>query len=179
MWAPSCWSRVTAKWLADGLRSRRSRGRQANVRGHDLQLLVPDEPIVTVAAMKLVEQGRLGLDDPVTRWLPDFKPTLPDGSTPVITVRQLLTHTAGLSYRFYETVDSDCVRADVSDRLISPPRTGSRACLDSLMERRFCERLFQVDEIGCWVVGRFPCLFTSAGYIYIPPTIVRRSAQLV
>src|SRR5262249_34344852 len=45
------------------------------------------KPIVTAAAMKLVEQRRIGLDDPVTRWLPDFKPKLADGSTPVITLR--------------------------------------------------------------------------------------------
>ena len=38
------------------------------------------KPIVTAAAMRLVDDGRLALDAPVTRWLPDFRPALPDGS---------------------------------------------------------------------------------------------------
>ncbi len=75
------------------------------------------KPIVTVAALRLVEQGKLRLDDPVTRWLPDFKPKLADGSTPVITVHQLLTHTAGLSYGFEEPADSPYHRLGVSDGL--------------------------------------------------------------
>ena len=42
------------------------------------------KPFVTAAAMRLVEDGRLDLDAPVTRWLPDFRPALPDGSTPAV-----------------------------------------------------------------------------------------------
>jgi len=60
------------------------------------------KPFVTAAALKLVQDGVIGLDDPVTRWLPDFRPKLADGTTPVITVRQLLTHTAGLTYGLAE-----------------------------------------------------------------------------
>lgn len=76
------------------------------------------KPIVSTAAMVLASQGRLGLDDAVTRWLPDFRPRLPDGSEPVITLWQLLTHTAGLGYRFLEaTEDGPYARAGVSDGL--------------------------------------------------------------
>src|SRR3546814_7987868 len=53
------------------------------------------KPIVTAAIMRLVEQHRIELDAPVTDWLPDFQPTTADGTTPVITIRQLLTQTAG------------------------------------------------------------------------------------
>src|SRR6185369_8490932 len=60
------------------------------------------KPIVTAAAMRLVEQGQLQLDAPVTRYLPDFRPRLADGSVPVITIHQLLTHTAGLGYGFLQ-----------------------------------------------------------------------------
>jgi len=60
------------------------------------------KPIVTAAAMRMIELGKLRLDTPVTDILPDFKPKLPDGSTPVITIRHLLTHTAGLSYDFLQ-----------------------------------------------------------------------------
>jgi CubicO group peptidase (beta-lactamase class C family) len=40
-----------------------------------------------------------------------------DGSSPVVTVRHLLTHTAGLSYGFYEPEDGPYHRAGVSDGL--------------------------------------------------------------
>lgn len=73
------------------------------------------KPIVSAAALALVEQGRLGLDDPVTRWIPDFRPRLADGSTPTITVRQLLDQTSGLTYVFLEAPGGPYHRAGVSD----------------------------------------------------------------
>jgi CubicO group peptidase (beta-lactamase class C family) len=77
------------------------------------------KPIVTIAAMRLVEEGRIGLDDPVTKWLPDFRPRLADGTEPVIVIRHLLTHTSGLSYRFTEE-DGPYARAGISDGLDQP-----------------------------------------------------------
>lgn len=47
-----------------------------------------------IAVMKLVEQGKLDLDAPVTRYLPDFRPHNPFGGA--ITLRQLMTHRSGL-----------------------------------------------------------------------------------
>jgi len=73
------------------------------------------KPIVTVAALALVDRKKLSLDDPVTKWLPDFKPQLADGTAPTITVRQLLTHTAGLSYKFTEKSDGPYHKTQVSD----------------------------------------------------------------
>src|SRR6185369_11944315 len=73
------------------------------------------KPIVSAAALALVDQGKLSLDDPVTKWLPDFKPKLADGETPPITVRQLLTHTSGLGYKFAEKPGSPYQKAGVSD----------------------------------------------------------------
>jgi CubicO group peptidase (beta-lactamase class C family) len=64
------------------------------------------KPIVSVAALALAEAGVIGLDDPVTRFLPDFRPRTADGSEPVITVRHLLTHTSGLTYDFMEPPES-------------------------------------------------------------------------
>jgi CubicO group peptidase (beta-lactamase class C family) len=55
------------------------------------------KPIVSAAALALLDQAKLRLDDPVTKWIPEFRPTLLDGREPVITIRQLLMHTAGLS----------------------------------------------------------------------------------
>jgi len=69
----------------------------------------------SVAAMALVGQGRLALDAPVTNWLPDFRPTSPDGSVSDITVRHLLSHMADLNYGFLEPADGPYHRAGVSD----------------------------------------------------------------
>jgi CubicO group peptidase (beta-lactamase class C family) len=69
--------------------------------------------------MRLIEQGRIGLDDPVTRWLPDFRPRLKDGSEPIIRIRDLLTHTSGLAYSFMEK-DSPYLKAGVSDGIAEP-----------------------------------------------------------
>ncbi len=66
--------------------------------------------------MVLAEQGKLPLDAPVRRWLPAFAPRLGDGGIPDMTVRHLLTHTAGLGYRFLESgEDGPYARAGVSD----------------------------------------------------------------
>ena len=68
------------------------------------------KPLVSVAAMMLVEQGALLLSDPITRWLPEFAATPVavevDGVVqlrPVAqpaTVQDLLRHTAGFTYEF-------------------------------------------------------------------------------
>lgn len=74
------------------------------------------KPIVSTAALALVAQGRLGLDDSLERWLPEFRPLLPDGQPARIAVRQLLSHTAGLGYRFFEAdANGPYARAGVSD----------------------------------------------------------------
>ncbi|MBX4936748.1 serine hydrolase domain-containing protein [Rhizobium binae] len=78
------------------------------------------KPIVTIAAMRLVEEGKIGLDDAVTRWLPDFRPRLPDGGEAIIRIRHLLTHTSGLGYRFSEEEDGAYAGAGVSDGLDQP-----------------------------------------------------------
>jgi CubicO group peptidase (beta-lactamase class C family) len=70
--------------------------------------------VTSVAAMMLVEEGRLSLGDPVSTYIPGFArttvmvrppadaaPGTPIGTIPArraITVRDLLTHTAGISY---------------------------------------------------------------------------------
>ncbi|ASJ76639.1 serine hydrolase domain-containing protein [Granulosicoccus antarcticus] len=84
------------------------------------------KPVTTVAAMMLYEQGYFQLDDPVAWYLPAFADTpVWDGSMPSseagadailqhvepqqtpMTVRQLMTHTAGLSYSFMQATPVD------------------------------------------------------------------------
>lgn len=52
--------------------------------------------LTVVAALQLVEAGKLDLDQPIQRWLPELSLRAPDGSSAKITVRQLMTHHAGL-----------------------------------------------------------------------------------
>ena len=50
-----------------------------------------------VSIMQLQEQGKLDLDDPVTKYLPWFEVIYPSNESPVITIRHLLQHSSGLS----------------------------------------------------------------------------------
>ncbi len=65
--------------------------------------------IISVAALQLIEQGRLELEQPVSSVVPAFAQVLDgfDGETPLLrapasqaSIRQLLTHTSGLGYTF-------------------------------------------------------------------------------
>src|SRR5690242_21548142 len=67
------------------------------------------KPIVCTALMTLFEEGRFHLIDPVARYLPAFgraKVLEADGKLreprSLMTVRDLMTHTSGLSYHFLE-----------------------------------------------------------------------------
>jgi CubicO group peptidase (beta-lactamase class C family) len=82
-----------------------------------LRLASMTKPVVSVTALALIDQGKLSLEDPVTRYLPDFRPKLADGRDAVITVRHLLTHTAGLGYKFLEPAGGPYHKAEVSDGL--------------------------------------------------------------
>ena len=73
------------------------------------------KPIVSTAALALVGQGRLGLDDLVARWLPYFAPRQPDGTVAAMSVRHLLTHTAGLDYGFFQPPGGAYALAGVSN----------------------------------------------------------------
>src|SRR5215468_10482987 len=78
------------------------------------------KPITSVALMQLVEQGRLGLEDPAEKYLPElaglkviesFDPATgayqvrPASRPP--TVRHFLTHTSGLAYPFTSAIWRD------------------------------------------------------------------------
>ena len=83
------------------------------------------KPITSVAAMQLVEQGKLDINAPVSDYLPDFKNLkvleARNGSTVKVDpkrtmkVLDLLRHTSGLSYGFFgrTPVDKQYLRAGV------------------------------------------------------------------
>lgn len=87
------------------------------------------KPIVTLAAMMLYEEGRFQLDDPVSKYIPEFadakvlvtpkesKPyTIP--ATQPITIRNLLTHTSGIVYNWDPVLGSYYKDANIASGLL-------------------------------------------------------------
>ena len=78
------------------------------------------KPVTSVAAMQLFEQGRVALDDPAEKYLPELANLSVfesfDGATGAYrvrpaatkdTIRHLFTHTSGLAYGFTSAIDRD------------------------------------------------------------------------
>ena len=70
------------------------------------------KPITVVAALMLVEQGRISLNEPVSKYLPQFKSMqvgVPnegggmhlEAATQPMTIQDLMRHSAGLTYGFF------------------------------------------------------------------------------
>jgi CubicO group peptidase (beta-lactamase class C family) len=85
--------------------------RRAMTPGTRFRIASQTKAITSVAVMTLVEEGRVNLSDPVSRWIPNFGSVgvllapVKAGDTPTTatlkrapTLRDLLTHAAGLSY---------------------------------------------------------------------------------
>ncbi len=108
------------------------------------------KPIATVAAMSLVEEGKLRLETPVAAYIPAFKDMKvavekpgADGGQPTvemqparrpITVQDLMRHTSGLTYGFFGksaakqayldakiSTDDDITLAEFADKLAAMP----------------------------------------------------------
>ncbi len=87
------------------------------------------KPITSVAVMMLYEEGRFQLDDPVSKYLPEFKKTKvlvkPASGQPYsipatreITIRDLLRHTSGLTYNWNENLGKMYNDANVATGLL-------------------------------------------------------------
>ena len=73
------------------------------------------KPVTGTAVMMMQESGKLSVDDPVSKYLPEFKDLKdPAGKEVVVTLKQCLTHSAGLSE-------------------VSPQESGDIATLEALM----------------------------------------------
>lgn len=75
------------------------------------------KPIVSATTMALIERGMLDLDDNITKWLPNFTPTLQNGTEAIITIRHLLTHTSGLTHGFLDPQNEPYKSAGISEGL--------------------------------------------------------------
>ena len=115
----------------------REPGGQAPIGADDLfRYASMTKPVTSVAALILIEEGKIGLDDPVSKHLPEFaslKVRQPDGALAAAarppTVRELLTHTAGFSYNFMNRpgIVEAYREARVTDGLSDPEVTTEEA----------------------------------------------------
>lgn len=80
---------------------------------HDTRYLVASisKTITAVAAMQLVEQNLIGLDDDINQYLP-FSVRNPSFPNDAITLRMLLAHRSSISDAFQETFTLDCYGVD-------------------------------------------------------------------
>jgi CubicO group peptidase (beta-lactamase class C family) len=95
------------------------------LRKDDLFRIASQTKVITITAvMMLYEEGKLLLDDPISKYIPEFRhprvlksfnekdssyETVPAGSE--ITIRQLLNHTSGISYREIGTKEAKAIYA--------------------------------------------------------------------
>jgi CubicO group peptidase (beta-lactamase class C family) len=92
------------------------------------------KPIVSLGVMLLYEEGRFQLDDPISKYIPEFadpkvlvtpkegKPyTIP--ATHPITIRNLLTHTSGLTYNWDPVLGSYYKEANIASGLLPSDET--------------------------------------------------------
>ena len=166
------------------------------------------KPIISVALMMLYEEGRFGLSDPITPFVPAFKQTkvyagmLRNGMRLVeqdqpITFHQLLTHTSGLSYGFnfdtpvddlYRQVFPDTFRRDRSlkdaiERIASlplafQPGTGWRYSTATDVIGYLIEVIADLPLIDVLKERIFDPLGMADTDFYVPPEKVDRLAQL-
>lgn len=87
------------------------------------------KPITSVAVMMLYEEGKFLLDDPVSKYLPEFKNpkvlvkpasgepyTIP--ATKEISIRDLLRHTSGITYQWHDDLGPRYEKANVASGLL-------------------------------------------------------------
>jgi CubicO group peptidase (beta-lactamase class C family) len=124
------------------------------------------KPITSLAAMMLYEEGRFLLEDPVSKYLPEFKNpkvlvkpangepyTIP--ATHEITIRDLLRHTSGITYQWNADLGPLYKNADVASGILQYDGT----IADSTMRLAGLPLLFNPGDrweysLGIDVIGR-------------------------
>ena len=99
--------------------------------------------ITSCAALLLYEEGKLGLDDPIERFIPQLgnRKVLRPGATSLddtepakssITIRQLLSHSSGLSYGFFDP--GTAIYKALNERGVHNPMTTLADMVDVLAD---------------------------------------------
>jgi methyl acetate hydrolase len=120
--------------LYSGAFGKRDAASNVAVNGDSIfQIASMTKPITAVAAMQLVEQGKVTLDEPVAKFLPKLanpqvltgftatgEPMLRPAKT-AITLRHLLTHTSGISYpTWHAAMAKYAQKGDIGPTSIAP-----------------------------------------------------------
>jgi CubicO group peptidase (beta-lactamase class C family) len=80
------------------------------------------KPITAIAVLRLMEEGKLSLDDPIAKYVPELAGLkTPDGKTPRITLRHLLTHTSGMGEATDEEAKAARTLSDLIPAFASKP----------------------------------------------------------
>jgi CubicO group peptidase (beta-lactamase class C family) len=104
--------------------------------------------LTDVAALQLVALGRLDIDAPVQRYLPDFAPKAPDGVAYPITSRALMTHHSGLPRDVLKGFMSS--QPDSFERV---PQALNELGADDVPQRSFSYSNAGLSVLGC-VISR-------------------------
>jgi CubicO group peptidase (beta-lactamase class C family) len=97
------------------------------------------KPITATAVLMLMEEGKLSLDDPIAKYVPELAGLkTADGKTPRITLRHLLTHTSGMGEATDEEAKaartlSDLVPAFASKPLAFEPGSKWKYCQSGIL----------------------------------------------
>jgi CubicO group peptidase (beta-lactamase class C family) len=111
------------------------------------------KPITCIAALTLYEDGKFNLDDPVEKFIPEFKDMKVlksydretgnyelEEAKNKITIKHLFMHTSGISYGFYPGVPIDKLYAK---ELGYVQDTRAKECLESIPETEKLEKYFR------------------------------------
>jgi CubicO group peptidase (beta-lactamase class C family) len=120
--------------------------------------------VTAVAVMMLLEEGKLTLSDPASKWLPEFKNVMVEGKGAAarkpareITIEDLLLHTSGLSHRNDELYRARQVRV----RTQALPRFVTNITQAPLMEDPGTR--FRYSE-GTTVLGRLVEIWSGQAF---------------
>lgn len=97
----------------------------------------------TTAILQLYEQGEVGIDDPLEKYLPEFNPTH-DPRRSEVTLRMVMTHTSGIAGDLSRDGPWGLIAADKED--------GIRRALNARVEFNPGE-LFHYSDIGFILLG--------------------------
>ncbi len=104
------------------------------------------KPVTATAIMMLVEKGKINLDDPITKYIPQFK--INNQFEQPITVRHLLSHQAGLLRHIY-------INFDYQLEVKNPP--SYEMVLDYLKKKKllFCPgEKYKYSNVGYALLGK-------------------------
>jgi len=132
--------------------------------------------------MQQVQRGRIGLDDPIATYLPEFEVS-PPSATASITIEQLLTHTSGIDFAdaFIDTGDdADCLKNFVRDVASKSPLLHDPGDFWSYSNGGYSllGRLIEVLEGKRWEDAIIAGIFDPLGLSATFATRLRRSDQL-